>query len=447
MSICLNPYYMKFHLKNIQFITALLTLAAVYVGCTKGPDIKTYTYPAPEPKAIFPDSGYAGFAAVTITGSQFGDFKNAVKVFFNGIPADTILSCEDGKIVARVPATAVSGKVSLQVWTNTIDSIGEFTIIDNPIVTTANKDIGLPGEIVKIAGKGFGSDPTKVRVSFNGTDGTVAAIDDTTLNVVLPHGFSSGAIKVFVNDFPVTGPLFRAVATVPDPVYWLSFENDLNDRMGGTAATYTQGLASPIAYEAGKNGLAVKLAGYANTPKGNNQIIALPPNISKHKEITVACWVNWTNAAGLYQEPIFDFGQARGNRMCLMTRMNTSFGSNYNNLIGRIIFEKIAPYTTITYYNAVGTQLGTNDWHHVALVISTANQLQKVYMDGIEVASLNFVPATVDPTLFNHSKVYIGAPTNGVDNEPAFGGKIDEFEIFNQALNADQIYADYYKNR
>src|SRR5687767_12749472 len=114
MRICLNPYYMKFPVKNIRFIAAILAFAAVYAGCTKGPDIKSYTYPAPEPKAMFPESGYAGFADVTINGSQFGDYKNAVKVFFNGIVADTVLSCEDSMIVVRVPANAVSGKVSLQ---------------------------------------------------------------------------------------------------------------------------------------------------------------------------------------------------------------------------------------------------------------------------------------------------------------------------------------------
>jgi hypothetical protein len=455
---------MKFPLKNIQFLTALLALVAVYIGCTKGPDIKTYAYPAPEPKAMFPDSGYAGFSEVTINGTQFGDYKDAVKVFFNGVQADTILSCEDGKIVARVPFDAISGKVSLQVWTNTVDSIGEFRIVPAPIVTKANKDIGLPGETVEISGLGFGTDMAKVQVNFNGTSGTITGINDTTLHVTLPQGFTSGNIVVSVKNYPVTGPVFRAVATVPDPIYWLAFENDLADNMGGTAATYTysatDGTAQPIAYADGKKGKAVKLAGTGNratfnTSNSNNQVLALPPQLTKQKELTVSCWVNWANDSTAWvQEPIFDAGAARGQRICLMTRMNTNFGTGYQNLIGRSVFENIKDAsgnvlfgTPPTYFNATGKgPLTPKKWHHVAMVISYANLIGRVYMDGVEYGSVALT-ASADHTLYNHNKVYIGAPTNGVRNEPAFGGLIDEFQIFNQALNADQVFAIYYKNK
>lgn len=443
---------MKFPVKNIHFITALLALAAVYVGCTKGPDIKTYTYPAPEPKNMFPDAGYAGFTEVTITGSQFGDYKDAVKVFFNGIKADTIVSCEDGKIVARVPVDAVSGKVSLQVWTNTVDSIGEFRIIPAPIITAANKDIGMPGETVEISGKGFGTTVENVKVDFNGATGTLTEISDTLLKVVLPQGFSSGSIVVKINGYAVTGPLFRAVATVPDPVYWLSFESNLTDNMGGAAATYTysatDGTAKPIAYENGRVGKAVRLAGTGNRKATNSQYIACPPQISKHAELTVTAWVNWGSRdypdSSWFQEPVFDFGQGRGLRMALMTRMQANQGPN---MIGRLIFEKIPEFTSYKAFDAKTSKpLDKNEWHHVAMTISTANHVLKVYLDGVETGSI-VLDNAASPTLFNHNKVYIGAPTNGVINEPAFGGLIDEFEIFNQALNADQIFADYYKNR
>jgi hypothetical protein len=440
---------MKFPIKNIQFFTALLALAAIYAGCTKGPDIKSYTYPAPEPKAMFPDSGYAGFADVTINGAQFGDYKNAVKVFFNGILADTVLSCEDSKIVVRVPANAVSGKVSLQVWTNTIDSIGDFTIVPAPLVTGANKDIGLTGEAVEIYGKGFGSDLTKVVVNFNGTTSTVSELTDTLIKVIVPAGFSSGNISVAVNNYTVPGPVFRAVATVPNPIYWLSFEGNLTDNMGGASATYTyKDSGKPIGYNTGVNGQAVKLEGTYNFTSTNNQVLALPTQLTKQKELTVTCWVNWTNDSTAWvQEPIFDAGLARGTRLCLMTRMNTSFGTGYQNMIGRLVFENINGFGSATYFNAVGKgPLPSKEWHHVAMVVSQADHIEKIYMDGIEVGSV-VLPVAADQTVYNHNKVYIGCPTNGVVKEPSFGGMIDEFQIYNQALNADQIFAVYYKHR
>ncbi len=440
---------MKFPVKNIQFITVILALAAVYVGCTKGPDIKSYAYPAPEPKAVFPDAGYAGFAEVTITGAQFGDYKQAVKVFFGGIQADTIISCEDGKIVARVPAAAVSGKVSLQVWTHTIDSVGAFIVVPPPVVTTASKDIGLPGEIVEITGKGFGTVIENVKVNFNGTAGTIAEISDTLLKVELPVGFTSGSIVVLVNKYPVTGPLFRAVANVPDPIYWLEFEGNLTDNMGGTAATYTyKDSGKPMGYSTGVSGQAIKLEGTYNFTTTNNQVLSLPAQLTRQPELTVSCWVNWTNDSTAWvQEPIFDAGAARGTRLCLMTRMNTSFGTGYQNMIGRMAFEKVGNFPTITYFNAIGKgPLPSKEWHHVAMVVSQTDHTEKIYLDGIEHGSVA-LRADADQTIYSHSKVYIGCPTNGVVKEPAFGGMIDEFQIYSHALNADQIFALYYKHR
>jgi hypothetical protein len=440
---------MKFPLKNIQFIAALLALAAVYVGCTKGPDIKSYNYAAPEPKTVFPDAGYAGFATVTITGTQFGDYKQAVKVFFGGIQADSILSCQDSVIVARVPRAAVSGKVSLQVWTHTIDSIGEFRVVDDPVVSKADKDIGFPGDKVEISGKGFGSDLTKVQVKFNGTAGVVTDINDTTVYVTLPNGFSSGKIVVYVNEFPVTGPVFRAFATVPNPIYWLSFDGDLNDNMGGGPAIYSyKDSGKPMGWGTGVSGQAVKFEGTLNAVTTNNQYLYLPGNLTKQPELTVACWVWWTNdSTNWKQEPIFDAGLARGNRLCLMTRMSSGFGEN---MVSRLVFEKMGPSNptngSAMYYNATGTPLKKKEWHHVAMVVSQANKIQRIYLDGVETGFGTLDPLA-DHTIYDHSKIYIGSPIGGSKGEPSLGGMVDEFQIFNQALNADQIFAVYYKHK
>ena len=440
---------MKFPLKNIKFLTAILAWAAVYTSCTKGPDIKTYTYSAPEPKAMYPQTGYAGFANVTITGSQFGDYKNAVKVFFNGMQADTIISCQDSVIVARVPLTAVSGKVSLQVWTHTIDSIGQFTVMTVPVVSKANKDIGFPGETVELSGTGFGTDATNVRVNFNGTAASITEISDTLMKVVLPQGFSSGAITVSFNNFLVNGPLFRAFANVPNPIYWLAFEGNLTDNMGGAAATYTyKDSGKPMGYSSGVSGQAIKLEGTYNWFTTNNQVLSCPAQLTKQTELTVSCWVNWTNDSTSWtQEPIFDAGATRGNRLCLMTRMNTGFGTGYQNMISRLAFEKIGNFPSLTYFNTVGKgPLPSKEWHHVAMVVSQADHVEKIYLDGVEWGSTTLTP-DADPTIYSHSKVYIGCPTNGVVKEPAFGGMIDEFQIYNAALNADQIFALFYKHK
>jgi hypothetical protein len=219
--------------------------------------------------------------------------------------------------------------------------------------------------------------------------------------------------------------------------------------MGGTAATYTyKDSGKPMGYSTGVSGQAIKLEGTYNFTTTNNQVLSLPAQLTKQAELTVACWVNWTNDSTAWvQEPIFDAGLARGTRLCLMTRMNSSFGNGYQNMIGRLAFEKVGNFPTITYFNAIGKgPLPAKEWHHVAMVVSQAGHVEKIYLDGIEHGSIALT-ADADQTIYSHSKVYIGCPTNGVVKEPAFGGMIDEFQIYSHALSADQIFALYYKHR
>jgi hypothetical protein len=75
-----------------------------------------------------PAQGKTGINVI-ITGTSFDTLPPAVRVFFGGIKADTVRSANNNQIVVKVPPTAVSGKVTLQVWNHKIDSIGTFTIL------------------------------------------------------------------------------------------------------------------------------------------------------------------------------------------------------------------------------------------------------------------------------------------------------------------------------
>jgi hypothetical protein len=336
-----------------------------------------------------------------------------------------------------------------------VDSVGTYTVMPFPEIKSVNNTAGLPGDTILISGTNFGSDLTKVNVSFNGTTGAIAELKDTLISVIVPASFNAGNLQLTVDGFTVAGPGFGLLVAIPNPIYWLDFENNLNDKMGGTAATYTysatDGTAKPIAYADGIKGKAVRLAGTGNRStlngqNSNNQFIACPPQISKLPEITVTAWVNWGSLdhpdSTWMQEPVFDFGQARGLRMALMTRMNAAAGPN---MVGRLIFENITGFPGNNPFDAKATKaLPKNEWHHVAMTISTAGHLLKVYLDGELIGSVT-LPDAASPTLFNHNKVYIGGPTNGVRNEPAFGGLIDNFQIYNQALSGDQIYTNFYK--
>jgi len=438
---------MKYFINSGLGLLMAISLSALFTGCQKGPNFKTYTYPAQTATGLSPASGYPG-TYVTISGSNFGVLTGAVKVFFGGVKADSVISCVDNQIVAKVPANAITGKVTLQVWTHTNDSIGRYTVIPAPVIKSVSSNAGSPGDTVTINGSGFGVDMSKIVVRFNGTNGALTFLADTTMNVVVPGGFSSGNIIVYINGYPVTGPSFAYLVPVPAASYQLDFEGSLNDKMGGTAATYTQGAASPLSYIAGINGQAVSLAGYANAAGGTNngiynQIIALPVNVAQYNELTVSCWVNWPVQSDW--SPIFDFGATRGNRLCYLARAASWWNGAGNNMVGRIIFENVTGFTGYLETNATtASAIPASGWHHVAMTVSKTALLMKMYLDGALIKS-QALPAGYDLTLFNQNHAYVGANSYGTANEPSFAGGIDKFQVFNSTLSANQIYTIYYK--
>lgn len=182
-------------------------IMALLTGCEEeGANFKQYVYEAPVIESLSPQSGYVG-TQVTILGDKFGDRKEAVKVFFGGAPteADDILSCKDDCIVVNVPEGAVSGEVSVQLWKNKVVA-GNYKVIPLPTVTSAvsnntnfGEDVAVSGDIVTIAGTGFGTNQDKVTVDFNGTPAEILTMKDTEIKVLVPEGYQSGTVNVIVN--------------------------------------------------------------------------------------------------------------------------------------------------------------------------------------------------------------------------------------------------------
>ncbi|HEY8970375.1 MAG TPA: DUF5013 domain-containing protein, partial [Puia sp.] len=172
---------------------------------------KVYTYPAQSALGMTPGSGFAG-SDVTIRGKNFGNLTQAVKVYFGGVKADTVRSCTDSVIVVKVPLNALSGNVSLQVWTTVNDSVGVFTVIPLPVLTAVVSEgpispiIAEPGDTVLLRGSHFLTDPSKVSVDFNGTAATnIVSLQDTLITVIAPSGYSAGNVSVTFSGLKLTG--------------------------------------------------------------------------------------------------------------------------------------------------------------------------------------------------------------------------------------------------
>ena len=156
----------------------------------------------PAVTGMTPTSGYPNTYA-TITGSNFGTVTGAVKVFFGGIKADSVISCVDNQIVVKVPGGAVTGKVALKVWTHTLDSIATYTVVPAPVISSiasSNKigaNLALPGiDTITIKGIRFGTDASKLSIRFKGTEATILSLTDNTIKMIAPTDFSSGFVTL-----------------------------------------------------------------------------------------------------------------------------------------------------------------------------------------------------------------------------------------------------------
>ena len=201
-------------MKNIFKLLSSLSLWAVFAalmaGCEKDANFKMYEYPMPKPTGISPSEGYIQ-SRVLITGTDFGDQVEAVKVFFGGVEADSVLMCKNNRIVVKVPDAAVTGAVSLEVWGKSVDSVATFTVLPTPTIVSVRSDNGLgegvaaAGDLVTITGTNFGTDASVISVSFNGTSADFELVDEEHIVATAPAGYASGSVYVTINGMRLTG--------------------------------------------------------------------------------------------------------------------------------------------------------------------------------------------------------------------------------------------------
>lgn len=193
---------------NILFIFLLLLAVA---GCSEpDADIKEYSYPEATVTSIYPESGHTG-TQVMITGNNFGEWKDAVKLTLGGDTVKRILSVANDRIIFEVPDGAESGDISLQVWTHFIPNAGHFTVIPTPTIDNvvsnnpAGEIFASAGDEITITGSAFGDNADNVSVSVNGIQATVTYVDDKQIIATLPSNFTSGVVQVKVGDTALEG--------------------------------------------------------------------------------------------------------------------------------------------------------------------------------------------------------------------------------------------------
>lgn len=201
---------MKSLVKSILNIFLMTGLAAGLSGCEPEGKYREYVYPEPAVDEVYPTSGYVA-SQVAITGTNFGDRTEPVKVSFGGVEVTNIISCKNNCIVVEVPQGAQSGDISLQVWTYTLESVGKYTVIPTPELHSVYSNnpqgdsFALEGDEVTIAGTAFGSEKSDVGVTINGKTAEVLSVMDNEIRVKVPANYGSGIVVVTIRGYALEG--------------------------------------------------------------------------------------------------------------------------------------------------------------------------------------------------------------------------------------------------
>lgn len=197
------------------------------------------TYPSVTITSVSPSVGTSG-NIVTLTGTNFGEYSQAAKIYFNGVLADEILTYSDTSVTVRVPQNAGTGPITVKVWTNTATT-ADFEYLAGATITSVAPTSGNVGDQIVITGQGFGTDASKVSVKFSdgivkdAFTGTVVSVSNTQIAVLIPKGAVTGKVRVWLENQIITGPELKVIAPPkgkyifefddPTDVQWLPAQN------------------------------------------------------------------------------------------------------------------------------------------------------------------------------------------------------------------------------
>jgi len=208
---------------------------------------------APRISDFSPAAGAVG-AAITINGANFINGAGNTVIQFGGVAvvSSNVLITSTSQLVAKVPAGAVTGPITVITFAGTNNSATNFIVAGTgPVITDFSPAMGATNTGVVISGGDF---TTTTNVTFNGVSANFGVTAATQISATVPAGATTGKITVkttggtatSASNFVVTGkaPLitgFTPTAGKPgDPIVidGLNFTTATSVTFNGTNAAF-----------------------------------------------------------------------------------------------------------------------------------------------------------------------------------------------------------------
>lgn len=173
---------------------------------------------------------------------------------------------------------------------------------------------------------------------------------------------------------------------------------------------------------------------------GQNHYLTIPPtNFGAFPGFTMCVWVRFDQRTRFTR--IIDFGLGAGRKNIIVCRIHSS------KILGFIIFDNTGSQWMQTV-NEV--DCCTGKWIHVTITNKTENGIttSKMYVNGENqnlTGSAIHIP-NYTPDDLQSLKCYVGKSHWGEVADPLFKGRMDDFRIYKEALNQEQISRIYHGN-
>lgn len=229
----------NYNFGSTQYLNVTVPAAAttgkisITVGTSTGLSTNDFVVPAPSITSFSPGLAISG-ESIRINGANFSTILSNNEVRFNGIQA-TVTSATANQIIANVPSGATSGRISVKVGVQTVNTSTDFTVVIPPTISSFDPTSGTVGTTITVIGSNFDVLQTNNLVKVNGLAATVTSSSNTSLTFLVPDNATNGKISITVNGYAATSVGEFIVQSAKPAIF------DFNPKVGpiGTQVTIT----------------------------------------------------------------------------------------------------------------------------------------------------------------------------------------------------------------
>jgi hypothetical protein len=157
----------------------------------------------------------ADYASITLSGSGFGATQGSSTVTFNGAVA-TAKAWSNTSVAVGVPYHATTGNVVVTVGGQSSNGVA-FTVEPTPSLTGISPTSGPTGTLVTISGQNLLDAEGHGTVYFSGVSLPILNPTNTSIQVAVPTGATSGTFNVHTNGVGMYTSAFTVTVAPPAP--------------------------------------------------------------------------------------------------------------------------------------------------------------------------------------------------------------------------------------